>query len=107
MILRFTGLKGAALQKKLDKIADNVVTILNKSHSPVTPVTRALGKSIAPAALTTNSGPVINRSVKMTNPGSTSRPAFPAARPRPAPAGGGGATGAARHRRPNHPGRCR
>jgi hypothetical protein len=74
MVLRFTGLKGTALQNRLDKIADHVVAILNNGHSPVTPVTPALtpalAKTPAPAALTTNNGPVINRSVKMTNQGS-------------------------------------
>lgn len=78
MVLRFTGLKGTALQNRLDKIADHVVAILDNGHSPVMPVTPALtpalapalAKTPAPAALTTNNGPVINRSVKMTNPGS-------------------------------------
>ena len=74
MILRFTSLKGNALQNRLDKIADDVVAILNNGQSPVTPVTPALtpalAETLAPAALTTNSGPVINRSVKMTNQGS-------------------------------------
>ena len=69
MILRFSGLKGTALKNRLDKIADDVVSILN-GRSPVTPVTPALATTSAPAALTTNSGPVINRSVKMTNQGS-------------------------------------
>jgi hypothetical protein len=48
------------------------VAILNNGQSPVTPVTPALtpalapalAKTPAPAALTTNNGPVINRSVK-------------------------------------------
>ena len=74
MILRFTSLKGNALQNRLDKIADDVVAILNNGQSPVTPVTPALApalaKTLASAALTTNSGPVIKRSVKMTNQGS-------------------------------------
>jgi hypothetical protein len=78
MVLRFTDLKGTALQNRLDKIADHVVAILNNGHSRVTPVTPALTPALAPAlagtpapaALTTNNGPVINRSVKMTNPGS-------------------------------------
>ena len=74
MILRFTGLKGNALQKRLDRIADDVMTILNNGQRPVTPVTPALtpalAKTPAPAALTTNNGPVIDRSVKMTNQGS-------------------------------------
>jgi len=74
MILRFTSLKGNALQNRLDKIADDVVAILNNGQSPVTPVTPALApalaKTPASAALTTNSGPVIKRSVKMTNQGS-------------------------------------
>ena len=74
MILRFTSLKGNALQNRLDKIADDVVAILNNGQSPVTPVTPALtpalATTLAPAALTTNTGPVINRSVKMTNQGS-------------------------------------
>jgi hypothetical protein len=78
-ILRFTSLKGTALQKRLDKIADNVVSILNNgpspSRSPVPVPTPALAKTPGPAALTakaltTNSGPIVNRSVKMTNPGS-------------------------------------
>ena len=42
MILRFTSLKGNALQNRLDKIADDVVAILNNGQSPVTPVTPAL-----------------------------------------------------------------
>src|SRR6266567_6241047 len=58
MILRFTSLKGNALQNRLDKIADDVVAILNNGQSPVTPVTPALApalaKTPAPAALTTN-----------------------------------------------------
>ena len=74
MILRFTGLKGNALQKRLDRIADDVMAILNNGQRPVTPVTPALtpalAKTPAPAALTTNNGPVIDRSVKMTNQGS-------------------------------------
>ena len=78
MILRFTSLKGNALQNRLDKIADDVVAILNNGQSPVTPVTPVLAPALAPAlattpapaALTTNTGPVINRSVKMTNQGS-------------------------------------
>jgi len=74
MILRFSSLKGTALQNRLDKIADYVVAILDNGQSPVTPVTPALApalaKTLAPAALTTNNGPVINRSVKMTNQGS-------------------------------------
>jgi hypothetical protein len=78
MILRFSSLKGTALQNKLDKIADHVVAILNYGQRPVTPVTPALTPALAPAlattpapaALTTNNGPVINRSVKMTNQGS-------------------------------------
>ena len=78
MILRFTSLKGTALQKRLDKIADEVVAILNYGQRPVTPVTPALTPALAPAlattpapaALTTNNGPVIDRSVKMTNQGS-------------------------------------
>jgi hypothetical protein len=78
MILRFTSLKGTALQKRLDRIADEVVAILNYGQRPVTPVTPALTPALAPAlattpapaALTTNNGPVIDRSVKMTNQGS-------------------------------------
>jgi hypothetical protein len=74
MILRFTGLKGTELKKKLDGIADDVVSILNNRQSQVpvlTPaLTPALATTPAPAALTTNNGPVINRSVKMTNQGS-------------------------------------
>jgi hypothetical protein len=50
------------------------VAILNNGQSPVTPVTPALApalaKTPAPAALTTNNGPVVKRSVKMTNQGS-------------------------------------
>ena len=56
MILRFTSLKGNALQNRLDKIADDVVAILNNGQSPVTPVTPALtpalAETLAPAALT-------------------------------------------------------
>ena len=78
MILRFTGLKGTALQKKLDGIADHVVSILESGQSQVPVLTPALTPALAPAlartpapaALTTNNGPVINRSVKMTNQGS-------------------------------------
>jgi len=77
MILRFSGLKGSALKNRLDKIADDVVSILDNGRSPVTPtpvlapaLAPALAATSAPAALTTNNGPVINRSVKMTNQGS-------------------------------------
>jgi hypothetical protein len=48
MILRFTSLKGNALQSKLDKIADDVVAILNNGRSPVTPVTPALAPALTP-----------------------------------------------------------
>ena len=45
------------------------MSILNNGK-PVRALTPALAKTPAPAALTTNNGPVINRSVKMTNQGS-------------------------------------
>jgi hypothetical protein len=74
MILRFTGLNGTELKKKLDGIADDVVSILNNGQSQAPVLTPALAPALAttpaPAALTTNNGPVINRSVKMTNQGS-------------------------------------
>lgn len=74
MVLRFSSLKGTALKKRLDKIADHVVSILKNGQSQVPVLTPALApalaKTPAPAALTTNNGPVINRSVKMTNQGS-------------------------------------
>jgi len=47
MVLRFTSLKGTALQNKLDKIADHVVAILNYGQRPVTPVTPALAPALA------------------------------------------------------------
>ena len=68
MVLRFTGLKGTALKNRLDKIADDVVSILDNGPGQAPVLTPALAKT--PAALTTNHGPVINRSVKMTNQGS-------------------------------------
>jgi hypothetical protein len=76
MILRFTGLKGTALKNRLDKIADDVVSILDNGPNQVPVLTPALTPALAPAlaktpaALTTNNGPVINRSVKMTSQGS-------------------------------------
>jgi hypothetical protein len=74
MVLRFSSLKGTSLKKRLDKIADHVVSILENGQSQVPVLTPALAPALArtpaPAALTTNNGPVINRSVKMTNQGS-------------------------------------
>jgi len=67
--LRFLGLRGDALQNRLDAIADDAVSVLDKDPNPI-PITPAFGHSPGPAAMTSNSGPFVDLFVKVNHPGS-------------------------------------
>jgi hypothetical protein len=68
--LRFANFTGAQLQKRLDSIANEAISVLNDGPNPIPVLTPGTGNAPSPAALTKDKGPFIELFTKVRHPGS-------------------------------------